>query len=478
MTKQLILRLSGQASGNIPWVLWQPHDGKGGPEQNNLQDSDGIVPGVLDQDELEQGALAPGAVGPGGHAQAALDRGVFDQGVLDQGVLDHADQLSELAAYSRDAKVTVLVSSTEIGFHVLDLPPGSKRHLAQVVPYALEESLAQDIEELHFAWKTDAWAAGGRAGSRRQAEGATLVESDAEQGLPVVVVAKHQVQTWLDWLANAGIRAHALIPDLFILPLNQDEWSAMSLDHEIVVRHGRWRGFAIEQSLFAELSGLFSDAMAPPSRIRCWGPLEWGQAPAPLAPAAGYTDPYSALMLARQLSTKQGINLLQGDFAPQRERRTSIGVWRWPAVAAVALLALLFVDKGLYIWQLNQQATQLNTEIEQRYRQTFSAETRVVNVRAQLNQHLARLQGGGQQGQLLALLSQLSNAFAGAPLQVTLLSFDASRNELRIHATGADFATFERFQQLVKEQDLEVEPGQLNARQGRIAGTMTVRGGR
>lgn len=445
MTKQLILRLSGQASGNIPWVLWQAHDEGAAPLQRDLGSS------------------------------GALGQGIPDQGMLDQGVLDHAEQLSELAAYSRDAKVTVLVSSTEIGFHVLDLPSGSKRHLAQVVPYALEESLAQDIDELHFAWNAEAWSAGGRQSNRQKA---ALNESDAEHGLPVVVVAKQQMQTWLDWLTNAGIRFHALIPDLFMLPVSQDEWSAMSLDDEIIVRHGRWRGFAIEQGLFADLSGLFSDAMTPPSRIRCWGPLEWPQAPAPLAQAEGYTNPNSALLLARHVSVKQGINLLQGDFAPQRERRTSIGVWRWPAIAAAVLLGLLFVDKGLYILQLDRQVAQLNSEIEQRYRETFPDETRVVNVRAQVNQHLARLQGGGQQGQLLALLSQLSDAFTGAPLQVTLLSFDAGRNELRIHATGTDFATFERFQQLVKEQDLEVEPGQLNARQGRIAGTMTVRGGR
>ena len=438
MTKQLILRLSGQASDNIPWVLWQENADVAGPNPAS--------------------------------GDAA--------GVLEQGVLDHAGQLGELAAYSREAKVTVLVSSTEVGFHVLDLPSSSKRHLAQVVPYALEESLAQDIDELHFAWNLGAWSAAARQRSRHTAETTADNGPETETGLPVAVVAKQQIQTWLDWLTKADIGFQALVPDMFMLPVGQDEWSAMSLDDEIIVRHGVWRGFAIEQTLFAELAGLFSDAMMPPSRIRCWGPLTWPQAPAPLIEAEGYPSANSALLLARHIATQPSINLLQGDFAPQRERRTQIGVWRWPAIAAAVLVALLFVDKGLHIWQMHRQVTQLNREIEQRYRETFPAETRVVNVRAQLNQHLTRLQGGGQQGQLLALLSQLSHAFAGAPLQVTLLSFDAGRNELRIHASGADFATFERFQQLVKEQNLAVEPGQLNARQGRIAGTMTVRGGR
>lgn len=432
MTKQLIIRLSGQASGNIPWVLWQ-------------LDSDTQTP-------------ISGHVSEYSDTTGPADHGVLDRGVLDHGVLDHAAQLSELAAYSRDAQVTVLVSSTEIGFHVVDLPPGSKRHLAQVVPYALEEELAQDIHELHFAWQLSGWQVAN------------------QQGLPVVVVAKQQMQQWTSWLDDAGLSYRTLIPDLFILPLTQDAWSAMSLDDDIIVRHSAWRGFAIEQSLFADLAGLFSDALPPPARIRSWGPMEWPQAPAQLVPAEGYSEANDALLLARTMSHKHAVNLLQGEYEPQRKRRTSLGVWRWPAIAAAVLVGLLFIDKGAYIWQLNQQSTQLNAQIEQRYRDTFPNETRVVNVRAQLNQHLARLQGGGQSGQLLMIMTQLSGALSGAPLEVTLLQFDAARNELRIQASGASFATFETFRELAVASGLEVEQGQLSNRQGRIAGTIVVRG--
>lgn len=425
MTKQLIIRLSGQADGNIPWLLWQAPD-----------------------------------------ANAAVP----EDDILQQGVLSHANELSELLPLSEGAKVTVLVSSTEIGFHQLDLPPGSRRHLAQVVPYALEEELAQDIHELHFSWQLSGWH-----NTERESG------DDSERGLPVCVVAKSQVQAWQEWLDASGLKYTSLIPDLFILPLSDGEWSAMSLDDDIVVRHSQWRGFAIEQSLFEDLSELFSDALAPPGQIRCWGEVHWPHAPAPLtAPIDGSalsTEPNGALTLARRLTPHSSINLLQGDFAQKRKRKAGLGVWRWPAIAAAVLLGLLFVDKGLYIWQLNQQHTEVVQSIEDRYRETFPNETRVVNVRAQLNQHLARLQGGGDNTQLLGLLQQLAPAFDGTDLEVTLMQFDAGRNELRVQATGANFAAFEQFGQLAQQQDLEVEQGQLNSRAGRIAGTMIVRGG-
>lgn len=436
MTKQLIIRLSGQADGNIPWLLWQNQ--------------------------------APGST---------------SGEVLEQGVLGHARQLSELQAHAAQAKVTVLVSSTDIGFHQIDLPPGSRRHLAQVVPYALEEELAQDISELHFAWQLNAWQMNAKQVNTKQSS-ERQQKDETERGLPVAIVAKSLLEDWQAWLDSAGITYTAIIPDLYILPLQTGEWSAISLEDDIIVRHSQWRGFAIEQALFEDLSSLFSDALTPPSGIRCWGTVHWPHAPAELITSES-TDPAQevgleanrALALARYIKPHNSINLLQGDFAQQRKRKASLGVWRWPAIAACVLVGLLLMDKGMYIWQLNQQQSELAQRVEERYRETFAEETRVVNVRAQLSQHLNRLQGGADNTQVLGLLQQLVPAFTGTELEITLLQFDAGRNELRVQAMGANFATFERFSQLAKEQGLEVQQGQLNSRAGRIAGTLIVQGG-
>lgn len=402
MTRQLIVRLSGQENGNILWLEWDNESNR----------------------------------------------------TLDHGVLDHAAQLAELTSRASGAKVTVLVSSTEVGFHQLELPPGSRRHLAQIVPYALEEEVAEDIQALHFAWPA--------AGTKNK-----------EDSLPVLIVARRQLDTWQQWLDDAGLEYDAIYPDMFILPLAEDEWSALSIDDDVVVRHERWRGFAIEQTLFAELAGLFSDALAPPQRIRCWGQVDWPQAPAELTIAE---QRHHVLALARHLEPAQAINLLQGEYAKRRKRSGSIQLWRWPAIAAGVLLALLFLDRGITLYQLEREQARLVSATEQQYRDAFPAETRVVNVRAQLNQHLNRLQSGGSSGQLLTLLQQLAPAFSATELEVTLLQFDASRNELRIQASGADFMMFERFTQLAREQNLDVEQGQLNSRSGRIAGTLVVRG--
>lgn len=400
MTNILIIRLSADAEGSIPWLLW-------------------------DQE-----------------AQRAEQRGT----------LNSAAELVELNALSNNARVQVLCASTDIGFHELELPPGSRKHLNQVVPYALEESLAQDIDELHFAWQLPA---------------------ARDAALPVAVVSKELVARWQGWLEDAGIECDSLIPDLFVLPLAADEWTAGRLDDDIIVRHGEWRGFAIEAGLFVELSGLFSNELIPPQRIRCWGDIEWPQAPAELAPA-GDSD---LLSMAPYIDAERSINLLQGAFRKRQKRQVSLAVWRWPALAAAVLLGIFIVEQGVYWWQLNSEHQQLTETIEETYRETFPEETRLVNVREQLARHLSQLQSGGGDSEILYLLNQLAPAFAQTELSVTLMQYDSSNNELRIQANGPNFLMFEQFQTLAREQDLEIEQGQMNSRQGQIAGTLIIRGG-
>jgi general secretion pathway protein L len=92
--------------------------------------------------------------------------------------------LAEAALEIHDRPVIVLVPGTEVLTTFTSIPAKGAR-LQAVLPYALEDQLADDVDNLHFApGKRDA---GGR--------------------LPVAVVARPQMQAWLEALAAAGIRS-------------------------------------------------------------------------------------------------------------------------------------------------------------------------------------------------------------------------------------------------------------------------------
>ena len=93
-----------------------------------------------------------------------------------------AGMLAEATADLGDRKVIVLVPSAEVLTTSVDIPvKGAK--LQAALPYALEEHLAEDVEELHFA-----------AGSRRSS-GHT----------PVSVVSQQCMQEWMSRLSEATI---------------------------------------------------------------------------------------------------------------------------------------------------------------------------------------------------------------------------------------------------------------------------------
>src|SRR6202142_1828053 len=89
--------------------------------------------------------------------------------------------LSLAAAVARSAKVVVLAPATQILLAEPELPPGSAVKLARAVPFALEELLTEDIDELCFAI------------GHRQPSGRT----------PVAVVSRSVLQGWLAELAAA-----------------------------------------------------------------------------------------------------------------------------------------------------------------------------------------------------------------------------------------------------------------------------------
>src|SRR5580658_8039605 len=94
--------------------------------------------------------------------------------------------LTLAAAVARSAKVVVLAPASQILLAEPELPPGSGAKLARAVPFALEEQLTEDVDQLSFAV------------GRRRPSG----------GTPVAVASQTVVRGWVSALENAGLEPH------------------------------------------------------------------------------------------------------------------------------------------------------------------------------------------------------------------------------------------------------------------------------
>ena len=80
--------------------------------------------------------------------------------VIASGVLRGPDELSELQEHARNRETLVLVPGHAVLMTEVALPAGSQRLLPTLVPNSLEDELASDLDDLHFAWPAAAKPAG------------------------------------------------------------------------------------------------------------------------------------------------------------------------------------------------------------------------------------------------------------------------------------------------------------------------------
>ena len=111
------------------------------------------------------------------------------------------------------------------------------------------------------------------------------------------------------------------------------------------------------------------------------------------------------------------------------------------------------------------------------YRELFPEDRKVINLRAQFDQHLAEAAGSGQ-SQLLALLDQAAAAIGegGAQVQVDQLDFNAQRGDLAFNLRASDFAALESLRARLQEAGLAVDMGSASREDNGVSARLVIGG--
>nr|WP_042653124.1 GspL family type II secretion system protein ExeL [Aeromonas sp. sia0103] len=366
-----------------------------------------------------------------------------EQEIIASGTLASAHGLGELRERAGGRPVVTLVPGSDLIFRRVSLPGKYNRQAAAALPYLLEEQIASDVEALHL-----------------------VVLAHQGHDVDLMAVDKVKMQGWLDWLQQAGLTSLQLLPDVLALPLASDGWSALQLGEEWLLRQGPCQGIVAEESLLAMLLA----AQAEPVTIHT-------HTPAPAIPAANWlaADPELPMLLLAKGALGCQANLLQGPYRPQTEYSRYWLQWRKVAVVAGLLLLVALTQRGVHLYQLAEQDKALKAEIRQVYTRIFPGETRIVNVRSQMAQHL-KLMGQAPQDGVLLLLTELAPVFAEVPgLKPEVLRFDAARGELRLQVTAPGFTEIERFRELAGKR-FEVQQGEVRSTEGKVEGALVLKG--
>lgn len=379
--------------------------------------------------------------------------------------------LSLAAAVWRSGRVVVLAPATQILLAEPQLPPGSGAKLARAVPFALEEQLTEDVEQLTFA-----------VGQRRDS-GAT----------PVAVVSRSVLQGWLADLSAAGFDPQAIYPDISLMPENPSQTVLWLEKERLAVRRPGALPFAVELSPVRE-------ALVVASVIA--DPLDSVEEPKPKENAILYVtredwvrvqgefedllEEFASLKvqllpdgplpwLARGLQAHDGVNLLQGEFSRTTDYGARWRQWRTPAALAAALLLIHLSAQALQLRHVKRESAALDGEILQVFSAAMPGDAGT-NPRRQMQTRLERIRkGGGGPQNFLRALRTLSGALAVTP-KTTINALSYRDNALDMTVNAPSLGSLSQLTQFVGKEGMTAEIQSSNPVASGVEAHLHIRG--
>lgn len=351
----------------------------------------------------------------------------------------HAGSLADAASEVSGQRVVVLVSGVDATLTRVSIPGSSRQKLLRAAPYALEEQLSEDVDNLHFA------------------VGATL----EDEGWPVAVIRRQFMDALTAEFLAAGLDVQQVTPDILALPYNAEETSVLVENDVALVRTGYSAGFAVDSdNLGMMLAARMNSEEATVPQLHLF--VSKDDLRPDMAEFVGETtvEPFAGDPLnvfARGLEARS-INLLQGAYSRSGDWASLLRPWRATAALLVAGILVSNVAMGIDYFRLSRESEQLRAQIEQTFREASPETQRIVNPRIQMQQQLDKLQHQqGAGGGFLSLLAQSGQVLKGlSGVDVSGATFRAGR--LDIDLTVANLQLLDQLKQaLMEDGRLSVE---------------------
>lgn len=404
----------------------------------------------------------------------------------------------DLAAAAADAerrRVLVLVPGSEIHLAVPELPARGGNRLMQAIPFALEEQLASDVEDLHFAL------------GPRSADGSRAT---------VAAVARSRFEEWLGACSAAGIVPDSVLSDAFAVPVGPRGLSLLLDGRQLYVSRGGSLPFVLDadpldlalelalappaatgEETETESEGAASTAVEAGDQGAATpeaGATPGGEHVTFYASAADYEREQALIeglrervatlqvkllpdgplpLLAAHASSAPVVELLQGVYAPKTSFGERLKRWRLPAALAAVALLVLVGNQLVGVWQLRKAEKAVDAQIAEVFAQALPGQP-LVDPRAQLQGVLS--QGRAAGSGLLPALTVIAQALAQTPSgKLESISYRGDGMDLRMTAPTVE--AIDAVKQRMSQSGIAVELQSATPRGDVVEGRLQVRWG-
>ncbi|EGQ7841263.1 type II secretion system protein GspL [Vibrio alginolyticus] len=398
MSEFLTVRLSSEQQSTIPWVVWS-----------------------TDQQE-----------------------------VIASGEIAGWEHLDELVSYAGQRQVVALLASNDVVLTQVDIPPGATRQFEAMLPYLVEDEVAQDVDGLHFS----------------------VLGKQADKA-QFCAVERAWIQTVLQRFSSQGIAIKRILPDVLALPVRGDHSCAAMIGEQWLIRHSATEGAVVDASwLDLYLSSYLQNHEG--WKLDCYSSVPESALPEIWEPQP---EEMTMALLAKGV-TESKVNLLTGIFKPKSSWGKYWKLWQKATIAAGVLIVVMVAQQLLVVHKYEAQAQAYREESERIFRQVFPNKRRIPTVsylKRQMDDEERRLSGGSGQQAMLSWLAALPATLGQvSDLEITSFKYDGQRGEVRIQARSSDFQPFEQARVKLAEK-FNVEQGQLNRSDNVVVGSFVLK---
>lgn len=337
--------------------------------------------------------------------------------------------LVEAASVAGSRRLIVIVPGEDVALSAPELPAKSGAKLLKLVPYALEEQLATDIDSLHFA-------VGRQAGDRR---------------VPVAAIERERIGGWLAALASAGLHPSLLVSDALVVPQNPAHVILLLDSGRLIVRRPEGLPLVLDAEpldsalALAGLAPTLESGAGSAHLIVYATPGEWELHAAHIEVLRDsvaslkvqlLADGPLPLLAAGAVNTSPW-NLLQGEFSVRQGWGGEWQRWRPGALLLGAFLLLHLGTIGLDYWRVHRDEAKVDQELKVAATEALPNIhnlSRLPSVRAAVESRLHATRAAVNEG-LLGTLGALAAASGAAPgTRIDSLSYRDGTTDVTVDA--------------------------------------------
>ena len=374
--------------------------------------------------------------------------------------------------------IDLIISGANTVGSKVNIPSKQMKHIAQALPFMIEDQLAQDVSQFHLIH-----------GNRGPTEELTVL------GLP-----RQLIEVTQRLFAEQQLPLDAIIPDMLCLPQGQGEWTLLADGKHLLIHQNELSGIAIEiDAAPVVLASVFENWDPKPTTLKVllckehlndnlmnWIKTQINSATADIEMGVEFEEIESDyfVVLCDKLQSaprKHPGNFLQGNYTAKGRRKPSS--YNWKPLAALAACFVIIYTGFLYTqsWKFQSEYRQLETEATNLYKRLFPGDRRIVNVKRQMEQHINDFQKGQSGETFLALLTitgqqiQSINRTAQDAIKPQRASYDENQGDLRLDLLAKDFSQLENFKSRLEAASLFVETASAAQDAGVVKAKLKIR---